>query len=61
MKHQCYSKTRLLGAFLILALLVTGFPIRPVHAVTLTLTNTNDSGTGSLRQFHYCGRGKRKI
>ena len=46
------KKTRylLLTAFLLASLFITASPARPAYAATLTVTNNNDSGTGSLRQ-----------
>ena len=46
------KKTRylLLTAFLLASLFITASPARPAYAAALTVTNTNDSGAGSLRQ-----------
>lgn len=51
MKEQTASRTLALG-FLLVAMVVAGLLLtaRPAHAAEYTVTSTNDSGTGSLRQ-----------
>ncbi|HNO92799.1 MAG TPA: choice-of-anchor Q domain-containing protein, partial [Anaerolineales bacterium] len=45
-----YSKSHILVALLISVLLLAGVPVNPVYASSIIVTNTNDSGVGSLRQ-----------
>jgi len=44
------SITLITTTILIASVLFVALPVRPAYAATLVVTNTNDSGTGSLRQ-----------
>ena len=50
--HHAHPTTRIWWSIIaiVLALLLSLWPVPPAEAATLTVTNANDSGAGSLRQ-----------